>query len=154
LNHFPLFAVMLRIKDPKRLPGGVRITVFNPSDRPPSLNLVQEQNAVPSNKENASTNADANKENPTTNTATKSSPTKSLDAARSEPRPLKHWSVATGQGFRRRVSSQFMSSESIDVHASHDAPAMKRESDGDWKRPVVFISFSVHTSSCLLSYYP
>lgn len=29
LNHFPLFAVMLRVKDPKRLPGGIRFTVID-----------------------------------------------------------------------------------------------------------------------------
>lgn len=27
LNHFPLFAIMLRIKDPDRLPGGLRLEV-------------------------------------------------------------------------------------------------------------------------------
>lgn len=27
LNHFPLFAIMLRLKDPDRLPGGLRIEV-------------------------------------------------------------------------------------------------------------------------------
>ncbi|KAJ3345879.1 phosphatidylinositol N-acetylglucosaminyltransferase subunit gpi1 [Entophlyctis luteolus] len=33
LNHFPLFAILLRIKDPNRLPGGVRIEV-----RPKTVN--------------------------------------------------------------------------------------------------------------------
>ncbi|KAF7508586.1 hypothetical protein GJ744_009135 [Endocarpon pusillum] len=28
LNHFPLFALMLRVKDPKRLPGGVHFTLY------------------------------------------------------------------------------------------------------------------------------
>ncbi|KAG1471322.1 hypothetical protein G6F56_002191 [Rhizopus delemar] len=28
-NHFPLFAIMLRIKDPRRLPGGLRFDVFD-----------------------------------------------------------------------------------------------------------------------------
>ncbi|KAK9470142.1 N-acetylglucosaminyl transferase component-domain-containing protein [Dipodascopsis tothii] len=31
LNHFPLFAIMLRLKDPRRVPGGVRIDLV---DRP------------------------------------------------------------------------------------------------------------------------
>jgi phosphatidylinositol glycan class Q protein len=31
LNHFPLFAVMLRLKDPKRLPGGISFELQNPS---------------------------------------------------------------------------------------------------------------------------
>ncbi|KAI8067120.1 N-acetylglucosaminyl transferase component-domain-containing protein [Gongronella butleri] len=30
-NHFPLFAIMLRVKDPDRVPGGIRFDVF-PSD--------------------------------------------------------------------------------------------------------------------------
>ncbi len=29
LNHFPLFALMLRVKDPKRLPGGVHFTLHS-----------------------------------------------------------------------------------------------------------------------------
>ncbi|KAI8973580.1 N-acetylglucosaminyl transferase component-domain-containing protein [Mycotypha africana] len=28
-NHFPLFAIMLRIKDPQRLPGGLKFEIFN-----------------------------------------------------------------------------------------------------------------------------
>lgn len=27
INHFPLFAIMLRVKDPGRLPGGLQLTV-------------------------------------------------------------------------------------------------------------------------------
>ena len=33
LNHFPLFALMLRLKDPKRLPGGIRFTVTTQPQR-------------------------------------------------------------------------------------------------------------------------
>lgn len=29
LNHFPLFAMMLRVKDPQRLPGGLAFSVVN-----------------------------------------------------------------------------------------------------------------------------
>ncbi|KAI5296647.1 phosphatidylinositol N-acetylglucosaminyltransferase subunit gpi1, partial [Ascosphaera acerosa] len=36
LNHFPLFAVMLRIKDPKRLPGGIHFAL-EPRSTPLSL---------------------------------------------------------------------------------------------------------------------
>ncbi|PHH52785.1 N-acetylglucosaminyl-phosphatidylinositol biosynthetic protein gpi1 [Ceratocystis fimbriata CBS 114723] len=32
LNHFPLFAIMLRIKDPKRLPGGIRFELHDIED--------------------------------------------------------------------------------------------------------------------------
>lgn len=28
-NHFPLFAIMLRLKDPHRLPGGLEYEIFN-----------------------------------------------------------------------------------------------------------------------------
>ncbi|KAF8804191.1 Gpi1-domain-containing protein [Phlegmacium glaucopus] len=39
MHHFPLFALMLRIKDPQRLPGGVYFTLKAPSSsRPPSKN--------------------------------------------------------------------------------------------------------------------
>ncbi|KAI0179671.1 Gpi1-domain-containing protein [Hypoxylon sp. FL1284] len=33
LNHFPLFALMLRAKDPKRLPGGIRFELRDTPDR-------------------------------------------------------------------------------------------------------------------------
>ncbi|KAK8082713.1 hypothetical protein PG984_001354 [Apiospora sp. TS-2023a] len=33
LNHFPLFALMLRVKDPRRLPGGIRFELFDTQDR-------------------------------------------------------------------------------------------------------------------------
>ncbi|KAH8668397.1 Gpi1-domain-containing protein [Xylariales sp. PMI_506] len=33
LNHFPLFALMLRIKDPRRLPGGIRFELRDTQDR-------------------------------------------------------------------------------------------------------------------------
>ncbi|KAK2808342.1 hypothetical protein FQN50_004727 [Emmonsiellopsis sp. PD_5] len=39
LNHFPLFAVMLRVKDPGRLPGGIRFSLQKhpkPSTSPPT----------------------------------------------------------------------------------------------------------------------
>jgi phosphatidylinositol glycan class Q protein len=36
LNHFPLFALMLRIKDSQRLPGGIRFALLTP---PPSSSL-------------------------------------------------------------------------------------------------------------------
>ncbi|KAL2263255.1 hypothetical protein VTK26DRAFT_7602 [Humicola hyalothermophila] len=32
LNHFPLFAIMLRIKDPRRLPGGIRFELRDTQD--------------------------------------------------------------------------------------------------------------------------
>ena len=32
LNHFPLFALMLRIKDPRRLPGGIRFELRDTHD--------------------------------------------------------------------------------------------------------------------------
>ncbi|CAD6503012.1 BgTH12-02685 [Blumeria graminis f. sp. triticale] len=38
LNHFPLFALMLRIKDPHRLPGGIR---FELQDTPPDAEQTQ-----------------------------------------------------------------------------------------------------------------
>lgn len=37
LNHFPLFAVMLRLKDPGRLPGGICFNLQNPSTRDTTL---------------------------------------------------------------------------------------------------------------------
>ncbi|KAK9414699.1 putative Gpi1-domain-containing protein [Seiridium unicorne] len=33
LNHFPLFALMLRVKDPRRLPGGIRFELRDTQDR-------------------------------------------------------------------------------------------------------------------------
>ncbi|KAH7362319.1 phosphatidylinositol N-acetylglucosaminyltransferase subunit GPI1 [Plectosphaerella cucumerina] len=33
LNHFPLFALMLRVKDPRRLPGGIRLELRDANDR-------------------------------------------------------------------------------------------------------------------------
>ncbi|KAI0023419.1 N-acetylglucosaminyl transferase component-domain-containing protein [Xylariomycetidae sp. FL0641] len=33
LNHFPLFAAMLRVKDPRRLPGGIRFELRDTPDR-------------------------------------------------------------------------------------------------------------------------
>lgn len=35
LNHFPLFALMLRVKDPRRLPGGIRFELRDTPDRLP-----------------------------------------------------------------------------------------------------------------------
>ena len=32
MNHFPLFAVMLRLKDPARLPGGLHFDLIVPSN--------------------------------------------------------------------------------------------------------------------------
>jgi len=34
LNHFPLFALMLRLKDSQRLPGGIRFALMTPSTLP------------------------------------------------------------------------------------------------------------------------
>jgi hypothetical protein len=36
MNHFPLFVLMLRIKDPLRLPGGI---VFVPSKQPNAVEI-------------------------------------------------------------------------------------------------------------------
>ncbi|KAJ4404699.1 pig-Q [Gnomoniopsis sp. IMI 355080] len=38
LNHFPLFALMLRIKDPQRLPGGIRFELRDTQEHRPVLN--------------------------------------------------------------------------------------------------------------------
>ncbi|KAK3321561.1 N-acetylglucosaminyl transferase component-domain-containing protein [Apodospora peruviana] len=50
LNHFPLFALMLRVKDPRRLPGGIRfelrdtqdfrLSVNDPSRQIPSTSVI------------------------------------------------------------------------------------------------------------------
>ncbi|KKA27017.1 hypothetical protein TD95_000534 [Thielaviopsis punctulata] len=40
LNHFPLFAIMLRIKDPKRLPGGIRFELCDIKDYYPDGSSV------------------------------------------------------------------------------------------------------------------
>ncbi len=48
LNHFPLFALMLRLKDSKRLPGGIRFSLHNAPRLPERL---------PSTPDPASTNA-------------------------------------------------------------------------------------------------
>jgi phosphatidylinositol glycan class Q protein len=64
LNHFPLFALMLRIKDSRRLPGGIR---FELCDTPP------EQQAP----------------SPTTSTASASAPVSHI-LLRSIPLPLSH----------------------------------------------------------------
>lgn len=37
LNHFPLFALMLRLKDSQRLPGGIRFALLTPPPRPSPL---------------------------------------------------------------------------------------------------------------------
>lgn len=39
LNHFPLFVLLLRLKDPKRLPGGISLSVVNSSDNRPKYVL-------------------------------------------------------------------------------------------------------------------
>ncbi|CAI4220035.1 unnamed protein product [Parascedosporium putredinis] len=48
LNHFPLFAIMLRIKDPSRLPGGVRFELgkSHPVVRAPSGSLNRPPTSV------------------------------------------------------------------------------------------------------------
>ncbi|KAJ2899068.1 N-acetylglucosaminyl transferase component-domain-containing protein [Zalerion maritima] len=38
LNHFPLFALMLRLKDPRRLPGGVRFELRDTQNNRPAIN--------------------------------------------------------------------------------------------------------------------
>lgn len=50
LNHFPLFALMLRIKDAKRLPGSIRFqllrdeqTLYNDLDENPSVSYISLQ---------------------------------------------------------------------------------------------------------------
>ncbi|KZO95819.1 Gpi1-domain-containing protein [Calocera viscosa TUFC12733] len=37
MNHFPLFVLMLRIKDPARLPGGIHFDILTPKDHPTVL---------------------------------------------------------------------------------------------------------------------
>ncbi|KAL4884656.1 muts domain V-domain-containing protein [Aspergillus karnatakaensis] len=39
LNHFPLFALMLRVKDSRRLPGGIRFEIGEELDNTSTLNL-------------------------------------------------------------------------------------------------------------------
>ncbi|OAQ96000.1 hypothetical protein LLEC1_03849 [Akanthomyces lecanii] len=47
LNHFPLFALMLRVKDSRRLPGGIRFELRDAHDnRPPSLNVDEPPTSV------------------------------------------------------------------------------------------------------------
>ncbi|THU85426.1 Gpi1-domain-containing protein [Dendrothele bispora CBS 962.96] len=45
MNHFPLFAIMLRAKDPRRLPGGIYF-VFKPSTKEDPIPIIENQ-AVP-----------------------------------------------------------------------------------------------------------
>lgn len=40
MNHFPLFAVMLRLKDPARLPGGVQFELLKPESGVPYLKMT------------------------------------------------------------------------------------------------------------------
>ena len=40
LNHFPLFAIMLRVKDSKRLPGGIHIRLLSSLAGPPPIILA------------------------------------------------------------------------------------------------------------------
>ena len=40
LNHFPLFALMLRLKDSRRLPGGIRFSLINSHTVPELLSLT------------------------------------------------------------------------------------------------------------------
>ncbi|RYP43615.1 hypothetical protein DL770_011557 [Monosporascus sp. CRB-9-2] len=47
LNHFPLFALMLRVKDPRRLPGGIRFELRDTQDRL-SVNTVPSSNSASS----------------------------------------------------------------------------------------------------------
>ncbi|RYP19524.1 hypothetical protein DL767_009622 [Monosporascus sp. MG133] len=47
LNHFPLFALMLRVKDPRRLPGGIRFELRDTHDRL-SVNTVPSSNSASS----------------------------------------------------------------------------------------------------------
>ena len=42
LNHFPLFALMLRLKDSKRLPGGIHFALY-PSDLDPKASMTNSQ---------------------------------------------------------------------------------------------------------------
>ncbi|KAI6081432.1 Gpi1-domain-containing protein [Hypoxylon rubiginosum] len=52
LNHFPLFALMLRAKDPRRLPGGIRFELRDTPDRlsinstPPSPSFPQPTSVI------------------------------------------------------------------------------------------------------------
>lgn len=40
MNHFPLFAVMLRLKDPARLPGGVQFQLLKLRSGVPYLKMT------------------------------------------------------------------------------------------------------------------
>ncbi|KAF8646007.1 hypothetical protein AX16_007433 [Volvariella volvacea WC 439] len=49
MNHFPLFALMLRVKDPWRLPGGVYVSLTLPEDNPmPHLTIENQPIALSS----------------------------------------------------------------------------------------------------------
>ncbi|KAG6882624.1 hypothetical protein C0992_011180, partial [Termitomyces sp. T32_za158] len=43
LNHFPLFALMLRVKDPRRLPGGIYFVLEEPSGSQPPYLVIKSQ---------------------------------------------------------------------------------------------------------------
>lgn len=47
LNHFPLFALMLRIKDSRRLPGGIRFELCNPPTNPPGSEDGRHRQSAP-----------------------------------------------------------------------------------------------------------
>jgi len=47
LNHFPLFAMMLRVKDPQRLPGGLSFSLVQESKGPYLVMKVSESHPVP-----------------------------------------------------------------------------------------------------------
>jgi phosphatidylinositol glycan class Q protein len=59
LNHFPLFALMLRLKDSKRLPGGIYFALLKPE-----ISTIQ----TPSNAD--STDTDSDKESPSHQSST------------------------------------------------------------------------------------
>ncbi|KAJ9148599.1 N-acetylglucosaminyl transferase component Gpi1 [Pleurostoma richardsiae] len=42
LNHFPLFALMLRVKDPRRLPGGIRFELRDTQDNRSAINSASD----------------------------------------------------------------------------------------------------------------
>lgn len=61
LNHFPLFALMLRVKDSRRLPGGIR---FELQDTPPALQQQQQQQHHTSTQEHQPNQTQTQTQNP------------------------------------------------------------------------------------------
>lgn len=91
LNHFPLFALMLRVKDSKRLPGGIHVRLL-----PPSRTSVIPEQATPPPQATNSPNAED------------TTPRSSTDSTHPPPRPnISYIAVSSHPLSLRQIFEQY-----------------------------------------------